>query len=133
MLTYPHVLELVKFETELKAAVENRLAAREAANLADFRFHAALKVGEHAINLQHALERNRFLEDAELYAPVYHLLMETQREAQSAYRNAQTAYELAHKTARVCFYALQDARKSAGLSAPENEPGVTDEGILKNI
>lgn len=133
MLTYPHVLELVKFETELKAAVENRLAAREAANLADFRFHATLKVGEHAINLQDALKRNRFFEDAELYAPVHHMLMKTQREAQDAHSNAQAVYELAHKTARVCFYALQDARKSAGLSAPENEPGATDEIMLKDI
>ncbi len=133
MLPYPHVVELVKFETEFNAAVENRLAAREAANLADFRFHATLKVGEHAINLQDALKRNRFFEDAELYAPVHRMLMKTQREAQDAHSNAQAVYELAHKTAKVCFSALQEARKSAGLSALGNEAGVTEEIMSKNI
>jgi hypothetical protein len=133
MLPYPHVAELVKFETEFNVAVENRLAARQAADLADFRFHATLKVCEHAINLQNALKRNRFFEDAELYAPVHRMLVKTQLEAQDAHRNAQEAYELAHKTARVCFYAMQDARKSAGLSAPENEPGTTGQIMLKDI
>lgn len=133
MLTYPHVLELVKFETELNAALENRLAAREAANSADFRFHAMLKVCEHAINLQRALERNRFLEAEEMYVPVYRLLMAMHREAEDAYKNAQAGYALAHETAQVCFYALRDARESAGLGTPENEPQAKDEIMLKNI
>lgn len=123
MLTEYHVPNLVELERELNAAIENRLAAREAANLADFRFSSARTVSEHAINLQRALERSRFLEDAELFAPVHRLLMKTQYEARDAYRNAQTAFELAHKTVEVCFCALHDARKWAGFCVPENEPG----------
>lgn len=132
-MTEYHVPNLVELERELNAAVENRLAAREAANLADFRFSATLTVGEHAINLQRALERSRFLEDAELYAPVHRLLMKTQHEAQEAFRNAQAAFELAHKTVDICSCALRDARKSSGLCVPENEPGVTDEVSLKDM
>jgi hypothetical protein len=127
MLTEYHVPNLVELERKLNAAVENSHAAREAANLADFRYHATLKVGEHAINLKQALERNRFLEDAELYAPVYLILMKAQQEAQGAYTNAQAVFELARKTVDVCFCELRDARKWAGFCVPENEPGVTDE------
>jgi hypothetical protein len=111
MLTEYHVPNLVELERELNAAVENRLAAREAVNLADFRFHATVKVGEHAINLQRALERNRFLEDAELYAPVHRILMKTQQEAHGAFMDAQAVFELAHKNVQVCLCALYDARK----------------------
>lgn len=133
MLTEYHVPKLVELERALNAAIENRLAAREAANLANFRFSSTLTIGEHAINLQRALERSRFFENAELYAPVHRILMKAQQEAQTGYRDAQAVFELAHKNVQVCLCAMHDARKRAGFSVPENEPGVTDEVSLKDM
>jgi hypothetical protein len=134
MLTNSDVLNLIMLESEFCAAVESRTAAREAANSAEFRYRATAEVCEHAINLKRALGKNRFHEDEGLYSPFHHRLMKMQQETQVVYRDADAAYELAHKTAQKSFYALQDARKTATLSAPEeNKPGAPDELELKDI
>lgn len=132
MLTTSDVSNLVKLETEYNAAVASRSAAREAANSADFRFHATLEVCEHAINLHQALEKNRFHEGQEAYTPVHHMLMDMQRETQALYRHADAAYKDAHTAVKKSFYALQEARESATIDAPQAQSG-TDEIMLKDI
>ena len=92
MLTISDVSNLVKLETEYNTAVEHRIAAREAVNSADFRFHAMLEVCEHAINLQ--------------------------KKTQGLYRHAEAAYYDAHTAAKKSFHALEEARKSATVGAP---------------
>jgi hypothetical protein len=132
MQTTSDVSNIVKLETEYNAAVESRSDAREAANSADFRFRATLEVCEHAINLQHALEKNRFHEGEEAYTPVYRMLVEMQRKAQALYRHADAAYKDAHTAVKKSFYALQEARESATIDAPQAQSG-TDEIMLKDI
>jgi hypothetical protein len=132
MLTTSDVSNLVKLETEFNAAVESRSAAREAANSADFRFHATLEVCEHAINLQQTLEKNRFHEGQEAYTPVHHMLMDMQRETQALYRHADAAYKDAHIAVKKSFYALQEARESGTIDAPQTHSD-TDEIMLKDI
>lgn len=118
MLTTSDVSTLISLETEYNAAVEHRSAAREVANSADFQFRATLEVCEHAINLQRALEKNRLLESEEAYTPVYRVLMIMQRETEASHRHADAAYQNAHKAAKKCFHALEEARKSATFGAP---------------
>ncbi len=132
MLTNSDVSTLVKLEAEFNAAVESRSDAREAANSADFRFRATLEVCEHAINLQHALEKNRFHEGEEAYTPVYHMLVEMQRKARALYQHADAAYKDAHIAVKKSFYALQEARESATIDAPRTHSD-TDEIMLKEI
>lgn len=133
MLTKSDLSNIVKLETEFNAAVERRIAAREAADSAEFRYRALREMYEPADNLQRALKKNRFFEEAELYAPVYRRLAAVQTKTEALYRDAQAAYENAHTAAKTGFYLLEDARKSAALSAPENEQLVTDEIQLKDI
>jgi len=132
MLTTSDVSNLVKLETEYNAAVESRSAAREAANSADFQHRATLEVCEHAINLQGALEKNRFHEGEGAYSPVHRMLMDMQRKAHASYRHADAAYKDAHKAVKKSFYALQEARESATIDAPQAQSG-TDEIMLKDI
>ena len=132
MLTTSDVSNLVKLETEYNAAVEHRSAAREAANSADFRFSAMREVCEHAINLQNALEKNRFHEDQESYAPVYKTLINLHTKTQALYRRAEAGYYDAHIAVKKSFYALQEARESATIDAPQAQSG-TDEIMLKDI
>ena len=132
MLTISDVSNLVKLETEYNAAVEHRSAAREAANLADFRFHATLEVCEHAINLKHALEKNRFHEIQEAFIPVHRMLMDMQRETEALYQHADAAYKNAHTAAKMSFYAVKEAQVSATSGVPKTQSG-TDEILLKDI
>ena len=118
MLTISDVSNHVKLETEYNTAVEHRTAAREAVNSADFRFRAMREVCEHAINLQNALEKNRFHEYEESYAPVYETLINLQKKTQGLYRHAEAAYYDAHTAAKKSFHALEEARKSATVGAP---------------
>ena len=132
MLTTSDVSNLVKLETEYNAAVEHRSAAREVANSADFQFRATLEVCEHAINLQRALEKNRFHEVHEAFTPVHRMLMDMQRETEALYQHADAAYKNAHTAAKKSFYAVKEARVSATSGAPQTHSG-TDEILLKDI
>ncbi|CAN7411290.1 hypothetical protein [Duganella sp. LjRoot269] len=133
MLTKSDLSNLVKLETEFNAAIESRIAAREAADSVEFRYRALREMYEHADNLQRALKKNRFFEEEELYAPVHRNLEGLHRKTQALYMVAEAAYENAHTAAKNRFSLLEDARKSAALSAPENEPVASDELLLKNI
>ena len=132
MLTISDVSNLVKLETEYNAAVEHRSAAREVANSADFQFRATLEVCEHAINLQRALEKNRFHEVHEAFTPVHRMLMDMQRETEALYQHADAAYKNAHTAAKMSFYAVKEAQVSATSGVPKTQSG-TDEILLKDI
>jgi predicted RND superfamily exporter protein len=132
MLKNSDVSTLVKLDAEFNAAVEHRNAAREAANLADFQYQATLKVCEHAINLKHALEKNRFHEVQEAFTPVHRILMDMQRETEALYQHADAAYKNAHTAAKKSFYSVKEARVSATSGAPQTQSG-TDEILLKDI
>ena len=121
MLTISDVSTLITLETEYNAAVEHRSAAREVANSADFQFRATLEVCEHAINLQRALEKNRFHEAEEAYTPAHRMLMNMQYKARDLYRHADEAYKNAHTAAEKSFYALKEARESATFGAPQTQ------------
>lgn len=132
MLKNSDLLSLVRLETEFNAAVESRIAAREVADSVEFRYHALHEMYEHAYNLQRALQKNRFHEEAELYAPVYRRLADVQAKTEVLYRSAEVAYDLAHTAARKSFYALQEARESATIDAPQTQKA-PPEITLKDI
>ncbi|NHZ44587.1 hypothetical protein [Massilia aquatica] len=133
MLSKSHLSNLVKLETEFNAAVENRVAAREAADSVEFRWRALLEMYEHADKLQRALKKNRFHEEEALFATVYRSLAALQTKTEVLYRSAEVKYENAHTAAKKDFYLLEEARKSAALSTLKNEQLATEEIQLKDL